>query len=186
MSLLDGVLVVLVCVAVLWGTYRQLLGTLLSLAGFYFALLVAGMLTSVLTGMYGVGTDIVRSLWGQAASIRLVEVGLFAILVLGVFVVLELVNRFVFPTPSLPKLGIWDGIFGGILGLVLGIALITVLSNVVHQAVLTSWQPINTWSMVRRAYETSFLAPLLKPVLQVLREFLFPFAFMGYPRALLP
>lgn len=186
MSLLDGVLLVALCVGVLWGAYRQLLGTLLSLAGLYLALLVAGMLTSVLTSAYGVGANIVRSLFGEAASIRLVEVGLFVILAFGTFIVLEIISRFVFPTLSLPKLGLWDGILGGILGLVLGIALMALLGNAWRQLVLTSWQPYDTWLLLQRAYDTSLLAPLLKPVLAVLRDVLFPFAYMGYPRALLP
>ncbi len=186
MSLLDGILLVALCVGVLWGAYRQLLGTLLSLAGLYLALLVAGTLTSVLSGAYGVGTDIVRSLFGEATSIRLVEVGLFVILGFGAFIVLEIINRFVFPTLSLPKLGIWDGILGGILGLVLGIALMALLGNAWRQMVLTSWQPHDTWVLLRRAYDTSLLVPLLKPALAVLRDLLFPFAYMGYPRALLP
>lgn len=186
MSLLDALLLVVLCGGVLWGAYRQLLGTLLSLAGLYFSLLVAGLLASMLSGAYGVGADIVRSLFGEAASIRLVEVGLFVILGVGVFVVLEIISRFVFPTLSLPKLGLWDGILGGILGVILGIALMALLGNAWRQMVLTSWQPYNTWTLLRRAYDTSLLVPLLKPALAVLRDLLFPFAFLGYPRALLP
>ncbi|HRU95733.1 MAG TPA: hypothetical protein P5195_10925, partial [Anaerolineae bacterium] len=80
MSLLDVLLVFLGAAGVLWGMYRQLLGTLLSLVGLYFTLLVAGMATSFLSGAYSVGTEIVQSLWGQPTSIRLIEVGLFAAL----------------------------------------------------------------------------------------------------------
>jgi len=186
MSLLDVLLVFLGAAGVLWGMYRQLLGTLLSLVGLYFTLLVAGMATSFLSGAYSVGTEIVQSLWGQPTSIRLIEVGLFAALGIGCFVALEVGNRYAFPNPALKGLGILDGVFGGILGLVLGVALMAVFSNLWRLVVLTSWQPYATWLFLRRAYDASLLAPWLKPALQALRTLLFPFALMGYPRVLTP
>ncbi len=186
MSLLDVSLVLLGAVAVLWGTYRQLLGTLLSLVGFYITLLIAGMLTSLLSGAYGVGTDIVRSLWGEATSIHLVEVALFTVLGIGFFAALEVGNRVLFPHPSLSRLGLWDGILGGALGLALAVALMAVFANLCRLTVLTPWQPYATWLVVRRAYDASVLAPVLEPVLQIVRGLLFPFAFMAYPRVLAP
>lgn len=186
MSLLDGVLILLGMIAVLWGTYRQLLGTLLSFLSFYFTLLVAGALVGLMSDTYGVGARLVRSLWGEAASFRLIEVGLFILLGLGAFIALEVGNRFVFPNPGLAKLGIWDSVFGGILGALLGLALMAVSSNLWRLTVMASWQPWNTWAFMRRAYDASLLAPLMRSVLPVLNGLLFPFAFFGYPRVLLP
>lgn len=186
MSVLDVFLILLGGVAVLWGAYRQFLGSLLSLLGLYMTLLVAGTVASLFGGAYGFGTEIVRSLWGEPGSIRLVEVGLFTVVGMGVFVALEVGNRIVFPHPSLPRLGLWDGLLGGLLGLVLSVALMAVVGNLWRQIALTSWRPYDLWIWVRHAHETSLVMPYVDPVLESVRGVLFPFALTGYPRVLMP
>lgn len=186
MTLLDGVLIFLGLVMILWGLYRQLVGTLLSYLTLYFTLLVAGILVGIIQETYGLGTRIVRSLWGEFPSFQVIEVGVFVLLALGIFVLLEVGNRFVFPNPGLPKLGLWDSVLGGVLGLGLAVALMAVSSNLWRLAVVISWRPLATWAVMRQAYDASLLVPLLRPVLQVVNTLLFPFALLGYPRVLTP
>lgn len=186
MSFLDLLLVLLGCVAVLWGTYRQFLGSLLSLSGLWVTLLVAGVVTSLFSGAYGFGSGIVRSLWGNPNSVRLVEVGWFTVIGIGVFAALEVGNRIVFPHPALPKLGLWDGLLGGLLGLVLGLAIMAVFSNLWRQVAVSSWRPYDLWIVVRRANDTSRIVPFIRPVFESVRDVLFPFALTGYPRVLMP
>ncbi|MBN1260609.1 MAG: hypothetical protein JXB35_08010 [Anaerolineae bacterium] len=185
MTYLDGLLIVVGVGVVLWGTFRQTVGMLLSWLGLYLVVTAVGMVVLFIGGTYGFGASLVRSLWGTSGSIRLFEAAVFLGLGVGLFLVYEVTIRLIFPNPGLSKLGFWDNVFGGLLGAVLGLVIMALFSNALRVVVITPWQPFDIWSQLATAYNGSFLAPYLARVLRIFSKLLFPFLFLGYPPVLI-
>ena len=186
MSALDGLLVVIGLGGLLWGSYRQTVGMLITWLGFYLSVIFAGAVVLLLGSTYGVGANLARSLWGRPGSFRPIQVAIFLALGTIFFVVYEVVSRMIFPTPGIPELGFLDNLLGGIIGGVLGLVMMALLGNLWRVAVTTSWQPYDLWASMNATYRVSILPHQLRPVLVIFNKTLLPFLVFRFPAVLVP
>lgn len=186
LSILDVLLVFSGLVLFAWGIYRQTVGMLLTWVCFWVSVVVAGAVVLMVGSAHGFGASIQQALWGNALSIRLLQVVLFLFLGMTVFVILHLLVHLVAPNPGIPKLGLGDNILGGLLGILLGIAWMALMGNLWRIAVSVSWRPYDLWQSMQIAYRGSFLVPYVRLALPAVGKLFFPFVFTGYPVVLIP
>lgn len=183
LGVLDVFMILLWVVAVTWGLYRHTIGTLVSWGGLYIALILAGLLDLMVSGAHSFGMKIVLALWGTEQSIRLLEVIVFAVVSVGVFVIYHLIIHLA-QEESYPEFGLLDSLLGGLLGALLGLVIIALLGNLWRLAVSVSWQPYNLRQGMLANYQSSVLAPLLRQLLQIFNKSLLPFFFFRLPPVL--
>ncbi|MCD6344611.1 MAG: hypothetical protein DRI37_08395 [Chloroflexi bacterium] len=186
MNVLDGLLVVIGLGSLLWGSYRQTVGMLITWLGFYLSVIFAGTVVLLLESTYGVGANLARSLWGSPGSFRPIQAMIFLVLGTIFFVVYEVVSRMIFPNPGIPELGFLDNLLGGIIGGALGLAAMAILGNLWRVVVSASWQPYDLWVSLDAIYRTSILPLHLRPVLVIFNKTLLPFLVFQFPAVLVP
>lgn len=186
MSVLDGLLVVIGLGGLLWGSYRQTVGMLITWLGFYLSVIFAGTVVLFLGSTYGIGASLTRSLWGSPGSFRPIQAVIFLVLGMIFFVVYEVVSQMIFPNPGIPELGFLDNLLGGIFGVALGLAAMAILGNLWRVAVSGSWQPHDLWTSLNTIYRASILPPHLRPVLVIFNKTLLPFLVFQFPVVLVP
>ena len=186
MSVLDGLLVVIGLGGLLWGSYRQTVGMLITWLGFYLSVIFAGTVVLFLGSTYGIGASLTRSLWGRPGSFRPIQAVIFLALGMIFFVVYEVVSQMIFPNPGIPELGFLDNLLGGIFGVALGLVMMAMLGNLWRVAVSGAWQPHDLWTSLNAIYRASILPLRLRPVLVIFNKTLLPFSVFQFPTVLVP
>ncbi len=182
---LDFIWIMFLALAVTWGVMRQTVGMLLTLAGFWVAVTLAGVVNLLLSGAQGMGVRITRALGSTSGSIRLLQVVLFTFVGLGVLAVYHwMLQLSLEQDQSYPAFGVVDNILGGLLGAVFGVLFVAVATNVLRLSVSVPGLPYGMAQTIRTLYQTSYLAPYLLRLLAVFRPVFFIFLATGYPTPL--
>jgi hypothetical protein len=182
---LDFIWIVFLALTVTWGVMRQTVGMLLTLAGFWIAVTLAGVVNLLLSGAQGLGMRIMRALGSTSGSIRLLQVILFTVVSLGVLAIYHwMLQLSLEQDQSYPAFGVVDNILGGLLGAVFGVLFVAVATNVLRLSVSVPGLPYGMAQTIRTLYQTSYLAPYLLRLLAAFRPIFFIFLATGYPTPL--
>ncbi|MBN1875428.1 MAG: hypothetical protein JXA33_14455 [Anaerolineae bacterium] len=187
MTSLDLLLLIVGVAIVVYATFTRTLGVAFFMVGFYLVTLGVGVLTLASDMLYGLGNALMDVIGGRTLNVLLIQSIVFLGLTIPIMVLIHFLIKMAFQDTSLPKLGGLDYILGALLGIVLALLIMAVFCNTWGVIVSVRWQPQSTWNSMMYAYRGSLLRPYLNRVLNIYRDILFPFRFLGgYPPFFVP
>ncbi len=187
MTILDGFLILLGVLIILFCAMEGLVRTFIMLVSFYLATTAAGMVTLATNAMHSIAVTFNRVAGGSGTpNMARAETIAFAGIIIPFFIGAYLLSKATIPDTTLPKLHAFDNIFGLLLGIILALCMMAVFYNTWGVAVSVRWNDVQLWARMRFAYMGAFLRPYMHQALAGYRGALFLFGLFRYPPFLIP
>ncbi len=181
MTILDGLLILIGVLVIIFCTLDGFLRAIVTLVSFYLITTATGLLTLATDMFHDIARSLTELVGGRVPSMVMTQTVIFVVLTVPLFIGAYFIGKVLFKETSLPKLQALDNVLGAIVGIVLATLIMAVTYNTWGFAVSIRWHNVAAWYNMRVAYTGSFLGPYLREILLTYRPLYFVFRFIEYP-----